>query len=129
MAGGVVIVAGFGFRGAATVQSLSDALSTAACGREVQAVATARDKAQTAVFESFAQALGVSVVPLDSPALAAVETVTYSPASQIARGTSSLAEAAALAAAGPGARLIVPRVVSDDRMATCALAETCKEGA
>ena len=33
------------------------------------------------------------------------------------------AEAAALAAAGPGARLLGPRVVSADRMATCALAE------
>ena len=35
----------------------------------------------------------------------------------------SLAEAAALAALAPGARLIAPRVTSEDGMATCAIAE------
>jgi cobalt-precorrin 5A hydrolase len=124
-----VIVAGFGFRGAATAESLSDALAAAAGGRRVGALATARDKAQSPAFARFAQALGVPVVALDEAMLARIETVNYSPASHRARGTSSLSEAAALAAAGPGARLIVPRVISEDRMATCALAETRKEGA
>jgi len=38
-------------------------------------------------------------------------------------GTGSLAEAAALAAAGPGARLLGPRATSQDGKATAALAE------
>ncbi|MHA6346914.1 cobalamin biosynthesis protein, partial [Roseivivax sp. CAU 1761] len=37
--------------------------------------------------------------------------------------TGSVAEAAALAAAGPGARLLGPRAVSPDGCATCALAQ------
>ncbi|NNK15876.1 MAG: precorrin methylase, partial [Sulfitobacter sp.] len=36
----------------------------------------------------------------------------------------SLAEAAALAAAGPNARLVAARVVSGDGMATAAIAES-----
>jgi cobalt-precorrin 5A hydrolase len=40
-----------------------------------------------------------------------------------ARGVGSVAEAVALAAAGPGARIVVARVISSDRMATCAIAQ------
>ena len=40
----------------------------------------------------------------------------------------SVAEAAALAAAGPGARLLAPRMISADRMASCALAMSLPEG-
>ena len=36
----------------------------------------------------------------------------------------SLAEAAALAAAGPGATLVVNRIISSDGMATCAIAQS-----
>ena len=56
-------------------------------------------------------------------ALTAQATSTQSPASRASRGTGSVAEAAALAAAGPGARLLSPRVISADGRATCALAE------
>jgi cobalt-precorrin 5A hydrolase len=38
-------------------------------------------------------------------------------------GTGSVAEASALAAAGPGARLLGPRVISGDGLATAAIAE------
>ncbi|HZV10809.1 MAG TPA: precorrin methylase, partial [Novosphingobium sp.] len=45
-------------------------------------------------------------------------------ARMIARfGTGSLAEALALVAAGPGARLIAPRHISTDGMATAAIAQ------
>ncbi|MCP1313705.1 cobalamin biosynthesis protein, partial [Halomonas sp. 707D7] len=37
-------------------------------------------------------------------------------------GTGSVAEAAALLAAGHGARLVAPRLISNDRKATAALA-------
>ncbi|ENO84722.1 hypothetical protein C666_16775, partial [Thauera linaloolentis 47Lol = DSM 12138] len=40
-----------------------------------------------------------------------------------ARGCGSVAEAAALAAAGQGARLLAIRHISPDRSATCAIAQ------
>ncbi|WP_209037521.1 cobalamin biosynthesis protein [Mameliella alba] len=119
----VVIVAGFGFRGAVSVQGLVDALDGAGSGQTVSALATAADKAETPVFMAFARQMGLPVIGIDAATLSAQEVRTQSVASTAARQTGSLAEAAALAAAGPGARLIVTRVVSEDRMATCALAE------
>ena len=117
-----MIVAGFGFRAAASVASLQDALA-AAGGARVGALATADDKAATPAFRAFAAALGLPVLTVDAAAIAAQPTATSSAAALAARGTGSLAEAAALAAAGPNARLLTPRVISQDRMASCALAE------
>ncbi len=123
MAGGAVIVAGFGFRAGATAESLVDALERAGGRNGVAALATAADKARAASFASFAEALLLPVHPIDAGRLEVQETVTRSAAALAARGTGSVAEAAALAAAGQGARLIGPRVASGDGMATCALAE------
>jgi len=114
-----VIVAGFGFRGGAGGDSGAGAL--AATGRTPQALAAPMDKAPA--LAALAATLGVPVIGVAPEALAAVRVLTDSPASRAARGTGSVAEASALAAAGPGARLLGPRVVSADRMATCALAE------
>lgn len=117
-----MIVAGFGFRTAASVASLQDALA-AAGGARVSALATADDKAATPAFRAFAAALDLPVLTVDAAAIAAQPTATRSAAALAARGTGSLAEAAALAAAGPNAQLLTPRVISQDRMASCALAE------
>lgn len=115
-----MIVAGFGFRAAASGASLRDALARAAGGhRHCPArLAAPADKAA-----ALATALGAPVTAVSPEALAAAETLTRSPRVTALRGTGSVAEAAALAAAGPGARLLGPRVVSADRLATCALAE------
>ncbi|WP_305970658.1 MULTISPECIES: cobalamin biosynthesis protein [unclassified Mameliella] len=118
-----MIVAGFGFRSAVSVQALAEALSLAGSGQTVSALATAADKATSPAFAAFARQVGLPVIGIDAATLSAQEVQTQSEASTAARGTGSLAEAAALAAAGPGARLIGRRVVSTDRMATCALAE------
>ncbi|MEM9972996.1 MAG: cobalamin biosynthesis protein [Pseudomonadota bacterium] len=118
-----MIIAGFGFRSGATAESLADAFDQARGDRAVSGVATAGDKAVTATFAEFARALGLPIHPIDAAALEGQETATRSKASEAARGTGSVAEAAALAAAGVNARLIVPRVVSRDGWATCALAE------
>ncbi|CAN7144397.1 cobalamin biosynthesis protein [Acidovorax sp. LjRoot118] len=48
--------------------------------------------------------------------------VTQSPRLQARYGTGSVAEAAALAAAGPQAQLLVPRLVAEDGSATLAVA-------
>lgn len=116
-----MIVAGFGFRGRATVDSLHDAYARAGTGAD--RLATAADKAGTPVFRAFAARLGLPVSAIAPGALAVAETQTRSPASQASRGTGSVAEASALAAAGPDARLTGPRVISTDRLATCALAK------
>jgi cobalt-precorrin 5A hydrolase len=123
MAGRAVIVAGFGFRGAATPASLRDALDRTGRAQQVALIATATDKAATPTFRTLARDLNLPAHGVDSALLAAQQTRTRSAASLAARGTDSMAEAAALAAAGPGARLIVARQVSTDGMATCALAE------
>lgn len=126
MAGGAVIVAGFGFRGAATVESLLDALARAG-GPAPALLATAADKAEAPVFRALADQLRLPIHPVPAATITAQVTLTRSPAAFSARNTGSLAEAAALATAlsvsGPGARLLGPRAVSGDGMATCALAE------
>ena len=110
-----MIVAGFGFSSRATPESLSGAL--AATGFRPEALATLADKA--GALAPLGEALGLPVIAVTGPL---PETATQSAASLKARGTGSVAEACALAAAGPGAYLLGPRAVSPDRLATCALA-------
>jgi cobalt-precorrin 5A hydrolase len=116
-----VIVAGFGCRASATTESLAAALVTAAQGRPVDRLAAPADR--VALLAPLARALDLPVVPITAAALAATVTPTRSPVSFTARGTGSVAEAAALQAAGPGARLLTRRRISPDRRATCALAQ------
>lgn len=116
-----MIVAGFGFRAAATPASLQEAL--AATRARPDAIAAPQDKCAAPAFRAFAGALGLPVHEIPDAAIRAAETVTHSPRVQAERGTGSVAEAAALSAAGQGARLTCPRMVSPDRLATCAIAE------
>jgi cobalt-precorrin 5A hydrolase len=114
-------VAGIGFRAAATVESLADALGRAGGG--VDLLATACGKVNTPAFLAFARDLGLPVLGIARDALARERTLTHSSRVADRFGTGSLAEAAALAAAGPGARLVAPRAVSADGLATAAIAE------
>ncbi len=117
-----MIVAGLGFRAGASLAALHAALALAQAGRpRATHLATAADKAPA--LAPLARMLGLPLIPVAPDALRRCCTPTQSAASQRARGTGSLAEAAALAAAGPGARLLCPRQISPDRMATCALAQ------
>ncbi|MEG3661317.1 cobalamin biosynthesis protein [Celeribacter halophilus] len=116
------VIAGFGFRTGASVQSFEDALAQAAQGREVTAIATLSDKAATPAFAAFLRATGLPLYCVSQAEARRMDTATHSPASQAARQTGSVAEAVALAAAGRGARLLGARVISQDRSATCALA-------
>ena len=123
-----MIVAGFGFRAEAQPESLRDALAQASQGRGVVRLATAQDKAATDIFAAFARAEALPVAAIPPETLCVQTTTTHSARVLAARGTGSVAEAAALAAAGPGARLLGPRVFSSDRMASCALALQDTEG-
>ncbi len=115
-------VAGLGFRQAATADSLRAALR-AAGGENVAALATLAEKATAPALLALAEALGVPVIPIAAAALAEVETLTQSSRLRARLGTGSLAEAAALCAAGPGARLLGPRATAPDGLATAAIAE------
>ncbi|MEM9550870.1 MAG: cobalamin biosynthesis protein [Pseudomonadota bacterium] len=117
-----MIVAGFGCRSRATADSLASALRATGHGAEVEALASLSDKVKLTAFRALADRLGLPVIALDDARLAQVETATHSTVSLVARGTGSVAEASALVAAGSKARLLAPRVVSGDRLATCAIA-------
>ena len=116
-------VAGLGFRREAGVASLREALDAAGGPEGLAALATLSDKADAAALRALAQELGLSIRRIPAEALTEIETVTQSELIRAEFGTGSVAEAAAIAAAGRGARLISVRAVSQDRMATAAIAE------
>ena len=118
-----MVIAGFGCRAEATIESFRSAL--AATGMRPNALAMPADRA--GVIAPFVEAEGLAVHPIAAELLSGIDTPTRSPVSLAARGVGSVAEAAALAAAGAGARIVVPRVMSSDRMATCAIAQGTEE--
>lgn len=121
-----MIVAGLGFSSAATVSSLRAAYDAAAASRDVTALATVADKEGHAALTVFAEELSLPLHFVAAADLAGQRTLTCSTRSRATYGTGSVAEASALAAAGKlfglGARLVSPRQISDDRLATCAIA-------
>lgn len=112
--------AGLGFRGDATEDSLRQAFDAA--GGQADVLAVPANKAQSAVLKAFAASLGLEIVPVTAVDMQAAKTLTQSQKVQEKRGTGSVAEACALIVAGDRAALAGPRVVSEDRMATCAIA-------
>ncbi|WP_194455224.1 cobalamin biosynthesis protein [Bradyrhizobium sp. CCBAU 53421] len=116
-------VAGLGFRSNASVASLREALDAAGGPNGLAAVATVSDKADALALKVLAKELGLPIRGFPAAILAEVETTTQSERIKARFGTGSVAEAAAIAAAGRGARLIAARAMSQDRMATAAIAE------
>ncbi|WP_298887257.1 cobalamin biosynthesis protein [uncultured Bradyrhizobium sp.] len=116
-------VAGLGFKQDATLDSLRDALAAAGGAEGLAAVATISDKADAEALKQLARECGVPIKGVPANVLAGIPTPTQSRRVSEKFGTGSIAEAAALAAAGPGARLIAMRAVSQDRTATAAIAE------
>lgn len=116
-----MIVAGFGFRSETTLAALQDALAQAGGAGGVTHLATLAAKASTLAL--LGDATGLPVIALPPEALHGQATLTRSTRVEALQGTGSVAEAAALAAAGPGARLRGPRAVSADGTATAAIAE------
>jgi len=116
-------VAGFGFRKDVTLASLRDALRAAGGPEGLAAVATVSDKADAEALKQLALECGVPIKAVPADMLAKVDTLTQSIIVAEKFGTGSVAEAAAIVAAGPRARLIATRVVSQDRAATAAIAE------
>jgi len=111
-------VAGFGFRKGAALTSLQAALAQA--GGRVDVLATVENKVQG--LNKLSVYMGLPVVSV-SPADLAAHDRPGSARVRALYGTGSVAESAALAAAGPNAVLVVTRVTSPDGQAVVAIAE------
>jgi len=106
---------------AAIVAALREARARAAC--EIASLHTGADVRSTAL-EAAAAELGLPLTRHDSAALSATadRVVSRSPRVEAKFGVGSVAEAAALAGAGPGARLIVAKFSAEG--VSCAVAST-----
>jgi cobalt-precorrin 5A hydrolase len=122
------LVIGLGFRDEADAQSIGEVLNAAAAhaampGR-ASAIAVPEDKAAHPGLRAAAHEaqLPIETVAADAMRAADARVATRSAQVKKHRGVGSVCEAAALAAAGAGARLVVSRIVSSDRHATAAAA-------
>jgi cobalt-precorrin 5A hydrolase len=125
--GEAMMVAGVGCRRGASAAEIETviaaALTRAGLARgALDVIATAAAKSEEPGIAAAAAALGVRLVlvPQDDLKTADSRAATHSPRVRSLMGVSSVAEAAALAAGGPDARLVVPRIAIGP--ATCALA-------
>lgn len=137
-------VAGIGFRAAATLADLRAALDLT--GLQVDALASITEKTQMPALRQLAQELQLPLLALAETDIAGEQTLSCSARIKARFATGSLAEACALVAARQGgagqiptgqiaaseaktgaapvrSRLIAPRVVTADGMATAAIAE------
>lgn len=115
-------IAGLGFQSAADICSLREALDAAGGTTDVIALATLDTKVSAAALRALAAELALPIYGVTPASIAGVATLTQS-RTVIARfGVGSLAEAAALVVAGPSARLLGPRCLSRNGMATAAIA-------
>lgn len=120
-----LLAIGVGCRAGVAGEAVAALVARARAGLDVDAPArlfTVTDKRGEPGLEAAALALGLDLVFLSHGELAAVAgaVVTPSPASMARFALPSIAEAAALAGAGPGARLLVPRIAGGG--VTCAIA-------
>jgi cobalt-precorrin 5A hydrolase len=122
------LVIGLGFRDQASAQSIREVLASVAAKAAMPDVATelavVEDKVTHPGLLVAAQATRLSIKSITAETLRAADArvTTRSELVLRQRGVGSVCEAAALAAAGAGARLVVTRQVSTDRNATAAAA-------
>ncbi|MFD0986306.1 cobalamin biosynthesis protein [Methyloligella solikamskensis] len=122
-----MMVAGFGCRKGASLDDLTEAflLAVAHCGvdrAEIEALATPAEKQGEPALKALAAELLLPLIPVEADILpeASARTLSHSDRVVALKGVPSVAETAALAAAGPNSRLLAPKVSS--RSATCAIA-------
>jgi cobalt-precorrin 5A hydrolase len=123
-----VIVAGIGCRRAISAVQIESALAAALLqnhidGHRLALIAVPAAKGEESGIVAAAAARGVPLALIAQHALEAADsrTLTHSVRSMDTLNVQSVAEAAALAAAGPHSRLLAPRVAVGP--VTCALAE------
>jgi cobalt-precorrin 5A hydrolase len=124
------LVIGVGFRDDASAQSIGEVLASVTAHPSMRGAATVlavpQDKAAHPALRAAAQAMELRIEAIAAGAMRAADARVLTRSDQVRRhrGVGSVCEAAALAAAGAGARLIVARIVSADRHATAAAAIT-----
>ena len=122
-----MIFIGLGFRKAVTIKSFENLIHQVYHLNElpgpIKALATLDTKALDPALQEFAAAKRITLIPVSLENLKRQITPTQSPAAQAAYGLGSIAEAAALFAAGNGSSLIFKRLVSSDKLTTCAFAK------
>jgi cobalt-precorrin 5A hydrolase len=121
------LVIGLGFRDEADAQSIGEVLTAAAHAAmpgRANAIAVPEDKVAHPGLRAAAHAAQLPIETVADNAMRAADARVVTRSEQVKkhRGVGSVCEAAALAAAGAGARLIVTRIVSADRHATAAAA-------
>lgn len=124
-----MIIAGIGSRKGVSEQQVLDAISATLAEYQIKAsqldaIATARLKQHEEAIFSAGRKLGLEVLVIGDVELAEAgkKTSSRSDLSLTLTGAPSVSEAAALAAAGQGARLLGPRRVLES--VTCALAQS-----
>lgn len=113
-----VIIAGIGCRPSCPASAILALV--AAAGRRPDLIATIDLRLSAPGLLAAAAALDLQLRGFSAADLRRQPTLTAAPAAARHLGTPSVAEAAALAAAGPGGRLILPRIQNE--CATLALA-------
>jgi cobalt-precorrin 5A hydrolase/precorrin-3B C17-methyltransferase len=121
------LVVGVGASKRASTEGLCDAVHQAlsSAGLDVSAVAavaTLDAKAAEPAIVELAERLGVGIVSLGASLLCSVEVPNPNEIVRKAVGTPSVAEAAAVVAAGPGSRLVSTKTISATRDSTVAIA-------
>lgn len=122
------LVIGLGFRDQASARSIGEVLADVAARAAHPGVATVlaviEDKATHPGLLAAVQATHFAIETVAAEALRAADARVTTRSERVLRqrGVGSVCEAAALAAAGAGARLVVTRRVSADRNATAAAA-------
>jgi cobalt-precorrin 5A hydrolase len=126
--GEAMMVAGIGCRIDVSMTEVESAIATAlrqvvAAGKSLRLIATPAAKGRESGIGAAAAARGIPLVLIAQSELeaAADRTLTRSHRALAALNVPSVAEAAALAGAGPNSRLLGPRVAVGP--VTCALAE------
>ena len=126
------LIAGIGLRPGTSTQDiracLDDALAQAGLAEVPTRIATLASRFDEPGLAELATALNVALVAIPDEALAGFEAACATRSNRIAGlyGVGSVAEAAALAAAGPGAVLVQPRIATS--RVTCALARGAEPG-
>jgi cobalt-precorrin 5A hydrolase len=126
--GEAMMVAGIGCRRGTSADAIESAIVAAlaqagSASHRIDLLATAAFKGDEPGIAAAAAARGIRLILIAQADLERVgNRATHSRRVAGLVGVGSVAEAAALAAGGPAARLVVPRIVLGP--ATCALAET-----
>ena len=117
-------VAGFGFRQSATIHSFEALLKLIDLADIITQIAVLADKAHHPEFRRFCTKNGFQPIMIDQHQIAAMHTPSQTHASRFYRDTGSVCEAVALCAGGIDSVIIRPKIISDDRLASCAISSS-----